>query len=88
MTDKHYPVGTDVNLILTLSRSRQTLNIGANVKWVRGLYDGNLFEMGLEFKHDITDTILCLLKHLYGKGVPTSSKSFVFNEKSSSKPPQ
>ena len=88
LTDKHYPVGTDVKLILTLSRSRQTLNIGAKVIWIRGLYGGNLFEMGLEFKHDTKDTILCLLKHLYGKGIPTSSKSLVLNEKSSPKPPQ
>jgi len=75
LADKHYPVGTDVKLILTLSRSKQTINIRANVKWVKDLYDGTLFEMGIEFKHDMHDTILCFMKHLYG------------NEKSSAKPP-
>lgn len=75
LADKHYPVGTDVKLILTLSRSKQTINIRANVKWVKDLYDGSLFEMGVEFEHDMYDTILCFMKHLYG------------NEKSSPKPP-
>jgi hypothetical protein len=73
LTDKFFPSGTILNITLTLSRSRQIIKLQGKVKWVRGLYDGDLFEIGIEFLHDISKTVLALIGHLYGKekGIPS-----------------
>jgi hypothetical protein len=34
------------------------------VKWVRNLYDGELFEMGVEFMDELSDSILSLIQHV------------------------
>jgi c-di-GMP-binding flagellar brake protein YcgR len=73
LTDIFFPVDSQMKITLTLSRSRQIVKLSAHVKWIKSVYDGDLFEMGVEFVHDTPQTIANLFKHLYGKGVPPNS---------------
>lgn len=73
LTDIFFPVDTTFKVTLTLSRSRQIVHMDAQVKWIRSVYEGDLFEMGVEFVHETPQTIANLFKHLYGKGVPPTS---------------
>ncbi len=73
LTDKFFPSGTTLNITLTLSKSKQIVKLKGEVKWVRALYDGDLFETGVEFSHGISKTVVALIRHLYGKedGIPS-----------------
>lgn len=70
LTDINFPIDTVFRITLTLSRSKQIVNIKAKVKWEKPVFDGDLFEVGLEFIHERPRTIACLLKHLFGKDLP------------------
>jgi Tfp pilus assembly protein PilZ len=72
ITNRNFPVGTLIKIHVTLSRSRQTLHLDGSVKWVKCLYDEDLFEMGVEFIHDMPQTVLALIKHMFEseKGIP------------------
>ena len=73
LTDKFFPTGSILNITLTLSKSKQIVKLQGEVKWVRSLYDDELYEIGIEFLHDISKTVLALIGHLYGKekGIPS-----------------
>ncbi len=70
LTDINFPIDTIFIITLTLSRSRQILTLAAHVKWVKPVYDGDLYEVGLEFIHEQPQTIAGFFKHLYGKDLP------------------
>ncbi len=70
LTDINFPIDTVFMITMTLSRSKQILDIKAKVRWVKPVFDGDLFEAGLEFNHEGPITIACLLKHLFGKDLP------------------
>ena len=70
LTDVNFPVGTLFVITLTLSKSLQIVSLTAKVKWVNPVYDGDLFEVGLEFIHEQPQTIAAFFKHLYGKELP------------------
>jgi hypothetical protein len=72
ITNRRFPVGTFIKIHVTLSRSRQTLLLDGSVKWLKCLYDEDLFEMGVEFVHDIPETVLALIRHMFEseKGIP------------------
>lgn len=72
LTDINFPIDTVFRITLTLSRSKQIVNIKAKVIWVNPVFDGDLFEVGMEFIHEQPRTITCLLKHLFGKDLPTN----------------
>jgi hypothetical protein len=69
-----FPVGAVLRLNLALSRSRQLVHIDGQVKWVNEVYDGEMFEIGVEFIHKISETVVCLIKHLYGAGQTLQSE--------------
>lgn len=70
LTDIKFPVDTIFMINLTLSRSRQIIKVAANVKRVNPVYDGDLYEVGLELIHELPQTISSLIRHLYGKDFP------------------
>jgi len=72
LTDINFPVDTIFIITLTLSRSRQIITLAARVKWVKPVYDGDLYEVGLEFIHELPQTIAGLFKHLFGKDLRPS----------------
>ncbi len=80
LTDINFPIDTVFMITMTLSRSKQILEIKAKVRWVKPVFDGDLFEAGLEFNHEGPITIACLLKHLFGKDLPANFAEKIINE--------
>lgn len=73
LTHKSIPVGTEVKLILALSKSKQNLSVWAKVMWVNCIEQNVLYEIGVKFDHGITNTVINMLKHVYGKsGFPST----------------
>jgi hypothetical protein len=63
-TDVIFSVGTVFKITVVLSRSKEIVEFYGKVKWVRNLYDGELFEMGVKFMDKISDSVLSLIKHV------------------------
>jgi len=70
LTDQNIPVGSNIKLSISLDRSKQSIVTWANVRWSNSLYEGTLFEIGVKFQHDFPKSIVSLIKHFYGKGIP------------------
>lgn len=69
-----FPVDTVLRIQIDLKKSKQVIKLDGKVKWVEQMSGKDLYEMGVEFQHDISKTILSLLKHLYGEdtGIPST----------------
>ena len=65
---KPFAVGTVLRIVLELKRTNQVVQVDGEVKWSMPREEDGLFEMGVEFLHNISLTILSLLRHLYGMG--------------------
>jgi c-di-GMP-binding flagellar brake protein YcgR len=72
--DKHFPVDSVIRIQINLSRSGEAIKVDGKVKWIREIPDEDHYEIGVEFLHHISKTVLSLIRHLYGEetGVPTS----------------
>jgi|GEM_PF-143468 len=75
---KYFAVGTVLRIVLELRRTSQVVQVDGEVKWSRHREEDGVFEMGVEFLHNISQTILTLLRHLYGmeNGISTSVSAF------------
>jgi Tfp pilus assembly protein PilZ len=58
-------VGTRISLRLELLRSRETVAIDGLVKWVRPSDADGIYEMGIEFEHSSSSTIMSLMRNLH-----------------------
>ena len=67
LTHKKIDIDTEVKLILDLSKSRQHISIWARVIWVNLVEEDVLYEIGVKFDHGISNTVIKMLKHVYGK---------------------
>ena len=65
---KSYPVGTVVRIIMELARTNQVFQIDGEVKWVNKKGKHGTYEIGVEFLHNLSHTIVSLLRHLYSVG--------------------
>lgn len=74
VTDKMLPVGTLLNLELTLAKIRKLVEATAKVRWVNRLYDDDVFEMGLEFVDTPPESVMLLLEYIYGLEQSQSKK--------------
>jgi hypothetical protein len=74
LTDIIFSVGTVFKITVVLSKSREIVKFDGKVKWVRSLYDGDLFEMGVEFMDKISKSVLSLMQHVdrAEKGISTT----------------
>ena len=61
----HFEVGTVLRLQIELVRSRETLSIDGQVKWVKHNEAENVFEMGVEFLHTRAQSVMSLMKNLH-----------------------
>ena len=66
-TDSKLPVDTLLKLELALAKSHKLISVRGKVKWIKELYDGGVFEIGVEFVDTSPARALVLLEHLYGK---------------------
>jgi c-di-GMP-binding flagellar brake protein YcgR len=67
-TEKNFPPGTVIRIVIELARTCQSIQVDGEVKWTRKREDEELYEMGIEFLHHISQTILTLIRHLYSAG--------------------
>jgi predicted fused transcriptional regulator/phosphomethylpyrimidine kinase len=51
---------------ITLSRSRKRIRAVAEVRWVRELYEGEVYEAGLQFAGLDPDDEFALMDHIFG----------------------
>lgn len=66
-TDTFLPVDTVVKLKLSLSKMHDIVDARGKVKWVKCIYDDEVFEIGLEFVDMPPDKITSLIGQLYSK---------------------
>jgi len=75
-TPHYFPVGSVVRIVIDLERTRQSIKVDGEIKWTKkSEEDDDLFESGIEFLHNISQTLLSLIKHLYAEkngGIPTT----------------
>jgi hypothetical protein len=71
---KDFPVGYVIRIVIELGGADPALEVDGEVIWTRKSEDGEHFDIGVEFLHNLSDTILLLIKHFYGKavGIPSS----------------
>lgn len=67
MTDSPLPVKTRVRLEIALAESQKLITGMAEVRWVKSLFDDDVFEMGLEFVELDPQSRVHLLEHVYRK---------------------
>jgi len=74
LASKSFPVDSVLRIQIDLSRTKQDIKVDGRVKWTKMAEEEGLYEMGVEFLHNISKTLLSLIKHLYGdnSGIPTS----------------
>ncbi len=66
ITDTGIEVGSEIKLIITLSRTKNVVKLRAVVRWVKQIETG-IYELGIEFQHGVPASVLTLINHLYGK---------------------
>jgi hypothetical protein len=62
-----FPEGSMLQIKLTLSKSRKILNLKGQVRWIRDVQDGEVFEIGIEFMEILPQKTLILMEHIFGK---------------------
>jgi len=67
-TEKEFAAGTVIRIVIELAKTCQTIQVDGEVKWVRKNDAVGLYEVGVEFLHNISQTILTLIRHLYSAG--------------------
>ncbi|HOW84504.1 MAG TPA: PilZ domain-containing protein [Candidatus Aminicenantes bacterium] len=73
VASKAYPVGTALRIHLRLDGLGQVVALEGDVRWTRPGAGEGLFEIGVEFRRLTSQTVLALIRHLYGRneGIPT-----------------
>ncbi|MCX6572216.1 MAG: PilZ domain-containing protein [Candidatus Aminicenantes bacterium] len=66
---ERFEVGTVLRLKIEFVRSRETVSLKGQVKWVKRDEAENVFELGVEFDHDTALTVTSLMKNLHGAGL-------------------
>jgi hypothetical protein len=66
-TDVKLEIDTVLKVEIALAKSKKLIRVIGRVKWVNQIYDGEVFETGIEFVDTPPDRVLSLLDHLYGK---------------------
>lgn len=64
-TKEFFDVGSLIRIQIELSGSKELISLEGQVKWLNVQEGGDCFELGVEFKHRISNGVLCLIKHLY-----------------------
>lgn len=74
VTSKAYPVGAAVRIRLDLAGTGESVNLEATVRWLRGKDGDELYDVGVEFEQLTSQTVLTLIRHLYGRneGIPST----------------
>ena len=66
-TDTFLPIDTVVEMKLRFDKEPQMIVVRAKVRWVKSLYDDEVFKVGLEFVDTSPKAVNLLINHLFGK---------------------
>jgi hypothetical protein len=64
-----FPAGTVLQIVIYFKKTGQVLCVDGEVKWSRRCKGGRRSEIGVEFLHAISDTVVSLIGHFYGKEI-------------------
>jgi c-di-GMP-binding flagellar brake protein YcgR len=67
ISPKSYPVDTVMRIEISLSKSEQNVKLDGIVRWSKASAEGETYEIGIEFLHKISKSVLSLIRHLYGE---------------------
>lgn len=67
ITENKLRTGTRLKIELSLEKPHKIIYLNATVKWIRNLYDDDVFEMGIEYVDQQPRKVIDLLEHLYRK---------------------
>jgi Tfp pilus assembly protein PilZ len=67
-TERPFDVGSNIRIIIELAKTCQSIQVDGEVKWVKKNDADGGYEVGVEFLHHISQTILTLIRHLYSAG--------------------
>jgi c-di-GMP-binding flagellar brake protein YcgR len=62
-----YPVNTPLKIRLRLGRSQKLIRLMGTIRWIRSLYENELFDFGLKFEDLSPEVSMALIEHLYGQ---------------------
>jgi c-di-GMP-binding flagellar brake protein YcgR len=73
VTTKIFPVDSIIRADIHLSGTQEVVRVDGQVKWVHEVEEKDRFVIGVEFLHEISKTLLSLIKHLYSvdEGLPS-----------------
>jgi len=69
MTDSPLPVKTKLKIEIALSESKKLISGLAEVRWVKSLFEDEVYEMGLEFIELDSQSKVFLLEHIYKRTI-------------------
>jgi Tfp pilus assembly protein PilZ len=64
-TKELFDVGSLIKIQIELAGTKELITLDGLVKWLTVQEGGDCFELGVEFRHKISNSILCLIKHIY-----------------------
>jgi c-di-GMP-binding flagellar brake protein YcgR len=67
LSPKSYPVDTVMRIEISLSKSGQIVKLDGIVRWSKLSPDKETYELGVEFLHKISKSVMSLIRHLYGE---------------------
>lgn len=67
LSPKSYDVDKVIRIEINLSKSGQIVKLDGVVRWSKQTLDGATYELGIEFLHKISKSVLSLIRHLYGE---------------------
>lgn len=73
LTQKFYPFDSTLRIQINLLDSKKIIEVEGKVKWIKKMDNEDIFEIGVEFLHSISKTILALLEHIYGNNMKIPS---------------
>jgi Tfp pilus assembly protein PilZ len=73
-TKELFDVGSFIKIQIELARTNECITLDGEVKWLNVKKEEDLFELGVEFHHQISNSILCLIRHIYQQNdrIPSS----------------
>ena len=67
ISPKEYPLDTVMRIEINLSKSGQIVKLDGIIRWSKLSSDGENYELGVEFLHKISKSVLSLIRHLFGE---------------------
>jgi c-di-GMP-binding flagellar brake protein YcgR len=67
ITEKPLEIGTFVKIELSLGGEKKFINLFGEVRWIKNLYDDELFTTGITFVKNPPKNIITLMEHVFKK---------------------